>query len=50
MTINWQWEYETGSNESEIANNDQIDTKNAQDIATYTFNVIVSGTQVVPQT
>lgn len=50
LTINWQWEYETGSNESEIANNDKIDTKNAQDIATYTFNVIVSGTQVVPQT
>lgn len=50
LTINWQWDYETGNNESEIANNDRIDTQNAQDIATYTFNVIVSGTQVVPQT
>lgn len=50
LTIYWQWAYETGNNESEIANNDKIDTQNAQDIATYTFNVIVSGTQVVPQT
>lgn len=50
LTIHWQWAYETGSNESEIANNDKIDTQNAQDIATYTFNIIVSGTQVVPQT
>lgn len=49
LTINWQWNYETGSNESEIAKNDIIDTQNAQDIATYTFNVIVSGTQIMPQ-
>lgn len=50
LTINWKWDYETGNNETEIANNDKIDTQNAQAIATYTFNVIVSGTQVVPQT
>lgn len=50
LTIYWQWAYETGNNESEIANNDKIDTQNAKDIATYTFNVIVSGTQVMPQT
>lgn len=49
FTIYWQWPYETGSSKSEIANNDKIDTQNAQDIATYTFNVIVSGTQVKPQ-
>lgn len=50
LTIYWQWPYETGSNESEIVNNDRIDTQNAKDIATYTFNVIVSATQVEPQT
>ena len=49
FTIYWQWPYQTGNNESEIANNDKIDTQNAQDIATYTFNVIVSGTQVKPE-
>lgn len=50
LIVNWKWDYETGSTESEIAQNDKIDTQNAQDIANYTFNVIVSGTQVVPQT
>lgn len=49
LTIYWQWPYETGNSESEVANNDKIDTQNAQDLATYTFNVIVSGTQVVPE-
>ncbi len=50
LTIHWKWDYETGNNETEIAENDKIDTQNAKDIATYTFKVIVSGTQVVPQT
>ncbi len=50
FTIAWQWPYETGNNENEIANNDKIDTQNAQDIASYTFRVTVSGTQVEPQT
>lgn len=50
ITINWKWDYETGNNESEIANNDKIDTQDAQNISNYTFNVIVSGTQVIPQT
>lgn len=50
LTIYWQWPYETGTNESEIANNDRVDTQDAQNIATYTFNVIVSGTQVNPKT
>lgn len=48
FTIYWKWPYETGNSKSEIASNDKIDTQNAQDIATYTFNVIVSGTQVKP--
>lgn len=50
LTIHWEWQYETGNSESEIANNDEIDTQNAQDIATYSFHVIVSGTQMIPQT
>ena len=47
--IKWKWNYETGSNPTEIASNDKIDTQNAQEITNYEFNVIVSGTQVVPQ-
>ena len=50
LTIGWYWPYETGTNPEEIAQNDKIDTKNAQEIANYTFNILVSGTQVVPQT
>lgn len=49
LTINWEWEYETGNNPTEIAANDKVDTQNAQEIANYTFNVNVSGTQVLPQ-
>ena len=47
--IKWKWNYETGSNPTEIASNDKIDTQNAQEITNYEFDVIVSGTQVVPQ-
>jgi len=50
LTIGWKWDYETGKTEEEIASNDKIDTQNAQNIANYTFNVIVSGTQVEPNT
>ena len=28
--------------------NDKIDTQNAQDITNYTFDVVVTGTQVMP--
>ena len=47
--IKWKWNYETGSNPTEIASNDKIDTQNAQEITNYEFDVIVTGTQVVPQ-
>ena len=47
--IKWKWNYQTGSNEEEIASNDKIDTQNAQEITNYEFDVVVSGTQVLPQ-
>ena len=47
--IKWKWNYETGSNPTEVASNDKIDTQNSQEITNYEFDVIVSGTQVVPQ-
>lgn len=49
LEIGWQWAYETGSDNDEIASNDIIDTQDAETIANYTFNVVVSGTQVRPQ-
>ena len=49
LTIGWNWKYETGSTAQEIAANDLIDTQEAKQMNNYTFDVIVSGTQVMPQ-
>lgn len=49
LNIKWKWDYETGSKAVEIAQNDLIDTQEAQKIQNYTFDVSVTGTQVTPQ-
>lgn len=49
LSINWSWKYETGSTANEISANDIIDTQEAKTIENYNFDVIVSGTQVMPQ-
>lgn len=49
ITIGWNWKYETGSNLQEISKSDIVDTKEAKTIRNYTFDVVVSGTQVMPQ-
>lgn len=49
ITIDWKWPYETGNTIEEIKKNDIIDTENAKQISNYTFDVIISGTQVNPQ-
>lgn len=49
LQIGWNWKYETGTSEQEIAESDIIDTTNAKQMSNYTFDVIVSGTQVNPQ-
>lgn len=49
LNIKWKWDYETGNSQTEIASNDVIDTENAKNIQNYTFDVSVTGTQVVPQ-
>lgn len=49
LTIDWMWKYETGSNATQIAENDAIDTNDGKTITDYTFDVIVSGVQVMPQ-
>lgn len=46
--IQWKWQYETGTTNEEILANDIIDTQDAKNISNYTFDVIVSGTQVSP--
>lgn len=49
INIQWKWNYETGSSAEQINANDIIDTNDAISIANYTFQVIVTGTQVEPQ-
>lgn len=49
LTIGWNWKYQTGNTAQEIAANDLVDTKNAKQMSNYTFDAIVSGTQVMPQ-
>lgn len=49
IQISWNWKYETGSTAQEIAQNDEIDTLNGKQISNYTFDIVVSGTQVVPE-
>lgn len=48
LDIKWKWDYETGKDEAEIFNNDKIDTEDGINIKNYTFDVIVSGSQVEP--
>ena len=48
ITIDWVWPYETGTTAEQILANDKIDTQNAKSIRNYTFNIIVTGTQVNP--
>ena len=47
--IKWKWDYQTGTNEMEITANDGVDTYDAERFTNYEFDVIVSGTQVLPQ-
>lgn len=49
LTIDWIWDYETGTVQNGIATGDTIDTKNGKEISNYTFDIVVTGTQVNPQ-
>ena len=49
ITINWNWDFETGSTEEEIALNNKIDTDESKYINDYSFDVVVTGTQISPQ-
>ncbi len=49
ITIGWNWSYETGTTKDEKDKNDEIDTREAKTLNDYTFNVVVTGTQVEPQ-
>lgn len=45
VTINWVWQYETGTTDGTIATNDELDTQDANSLSDYTFDIIATGTQ-----
>ena len=48
LTVEWQWDYETETKDTTISQNDKIDTDNGLKALDYSFDVIVTGTQVIP--
>lgn len=48
LTIDWKWEYETKDNGKTIQQNDEIDTQNGLTLSNYTFDIVVTGTQMMP--
>lgn len=49
LTIGWNWKYQTGITEAEIKANNIVDTQDAKKISDYTFDIVVSGIQLSPQ-
>lgn len=48
ITIEWNWPYETGNTENEKLAQDIKDTNDGKILKNYSFDVIVTGTQVEP--
>ena len=49
LTVKWEWAYETGDTSEAIITNDKIDTSDGLNALDYSFDVVVTGTQVIPQ-
>lgn len=49
LTVEWQWLYETETRDSTISENDKVDTDNGLSALDYSFDIVVTGTQVIPQ-
>lgn len=47
LTVEWEWPYETKTDNG-VAQNDEIDTAEGLNALEYSFNVKVTGTQVIP--
>ena len=45
LFVMWNWNYETGTTDSEKAENDKLDTQDANTITEYTFDIVATGTQ-----
>ena len=49
IMIFWSWPYEIGDNEMEVKENNIEDTQDGKNGGNYTFDILVTGTQVIPQ-
>lgn len=49
MTIEWEWNYVSGTTPEEIAHQDIIDTRDGKNLTQYQFDIIITGTQVEPK-
>ena len=49
IMIYWDWPYETGFEEAEIKENNRKDTQDGKNGGNYTFDILVTGTQAIPQ-
>ena len=48
ITIDWKWPFEIGETPEDKLKNNQQDTNDATNIENYTFDIVVTGKQVVP--
>lgn len=50
IVVKWVWPYETKitSSEVDLAKEDQQDTQDGENISNYSFDIVVTGTQVIP--
>lgn len=49
LTVEWEWLYETETRDTTISENDKVDTENGLSALDYSFDIVVTGTQVIPQ-
>lgn len=48
LTVEWEWPYETTTKSTTVADNDKVDTAEGLTALDYTFDILVTGTQVIP--
>lgn len=48
LTVDWEWAYETTDNDNTLEENDKTDTTEGLEALDYSFNITVTGTQVIP--
>ncbi len=48
LTVDWVWAYETEDNGNTLAENDKTDTSEGLNALDYSFDITVTGTQVIP--